>query len=132
MNCLKPEQMINLNIWGRNLNIKIVADIFPGEEITELQNETFIRFMESKDEIFKQAFIRFKEYCLHNYSDKVDEKFENIFSYIIPKSIYIRREQGDKHIAGIFCKFRFDRENDLVAYVENECVTKIGTQDIIL
>ena len=108
------------------------GDVFPNEKITEQQIAAYESFVENKDKIFKEAFDKYKEYCLKNYSDLVDKEFKNIFSYLIPKDLYVRREKDDKHIVGIICNFRFDKENQLVAYVENENVTCIGTQDIIM
>ena len=127
-----PEMNINTIIWGRAFEIRVVFDVFPDEHISEQQIHSYEAFMNSKDKIFEDAYNKIKSYCLNYFSDYVDKDFKNIFSYVIPKSLYIRRENDDRHVVGIMCIFRYDSENQLVALVENECVTKIGNQDIIL
>lgn len=128
----ESEQVETLRIWDRDCQVKIVADIFPGEEITQDQQSAYESFFERQEDIFQQAYQCLKQFCEENYPDKINWESFNIFSYIIPKSIYIAREKGDKRVVGLFCKFRFDRENDLVVRIENEIVTEVGTQDIIL
>ncbi|WP_122642794.1 DUF6985 domain-containing protein [Luxibacter massiliensis] len=132
MRYLEPEKNEIMDIWGRQVQIKVIFDLFQGEDISEQQGVAYDKFYENKEKIFETSYAKLKEYCLENYSDKVDKNFINIYSYVIPKSLYIKREKNDKRTIGFFCKFRFDKENDLVVLIENEEIVKIGTQDIIL
>lgn len=126
------EMTVDFVIWGRELPIKITYDCFEGEEITEIQRETYEQFMSNKEVIFAEAHDKFKKYCMEFYKEQMDDEFENIFRYIKPKELYIKRSAAGKKIAGLLCSFKFDTEHGLAAYIEDGKVTKVDTQDIIL
>lgn len=126
------EIVTNFTIWGRELPIKITYDCFEGEEVTEVQKETYEQVMCNLDIILEEAHEMFKNYCFKFYKEQMDDDFENIFRYIKPKELYIKRSSIGKKIAGLLCNFKFDLEHGLVAYIEDGKVTKIDTQDIIL
>ena len=54
---------------------------------------------ENLNDIFAQAFKKFEEYCNKEYPQIFKGKFDNIFKYIKPKSIYIKRSDT----AQIYC-----------------------------
>ncbi len=126
------ETIKDFTIWGRELPIKITYDCFEGEEITEVQKETYEQFIGNMESIFAEAYEMFKNYCFEFYKEQMDDEFENIFRYIKPKELYIKRSSTGKKIAGLLCNFKFDLEHGLVAYIEDGKVTKVDTQDIIL
>lgn len=125
-------ETITFNIWGRNIDLEIIYDCFEGEEITTIQKDTLKELKDNAAEIFNRAYISIRDYCLNNYSEQITDDFENIFRYIKPKQIYIKRSVTNKRIAGLLCSFRFDTENGLAVYIEEGKVIKVGTQDIIL
>ena len=123
--------MVNINVWDRDMTIEIVYDCFDNEEITDLQQETYKQFVQLKEEILKQAYLMLEDYCKLNYPDDLKDGFDNIFKYVKPKQLYIKRSSNNK-IAGILCDFKLDMEHGLAVYIENGVVTNIGPQDIIL
>lgn len=123
---------ITLTIWGRELDLEVEHDCFEGEEITSIQKETYEEFMSNFEEIFADAHSMIKDFCMENYSAYVTDNFVNIFRYIKPKQLYIKRSVTNKRIAGILCSFKFDMEHGLAIYIENGKVSTVGTQDIIL
>ena len=123
---------INLNIWGREVSINIIYDCFDDEKITIQQTETYNQFIQLKDKILEQAYLKLEDYCKTNYPDDLGEGFDNIFKYIKPKQLYIKRSTSGNKIAGLLCDFKFDMEHGLAVYIENGVVTKVGPQDIIL
>ena len=125
-------ECLNLDIWGRNCELEIIFDCFEGESLTAIQEKTFEDIKDNYKHIFDDSFSLIKEYCLENYSSLITDNFENIFRYIKPKQIYIKRSITKKRIAGILCSFRFDIENGLAVYIEEGKAVKVGTQDIIL
>ena len=80
----------------------------------------------------KDAYLLIKEYCLNNYPTLVIDNFENIFRYVKPKQLYIKRSVTKKRIAGLLCNFKFDIEHGLAVYIEEGKVSKVDSQDIIL
>ena len=129
---MNNEMMMELEIWGRVLPVKISYDCFEGEEITKIQQETYIQFQDNQNAIFNEAFDKIKVYCLSQYPEQITDNFENIFRYVKPKELYIKRSITGKKIAGLLCSFKFDIEHGLVAYIEDGHVTEVGPQDIIL
>lgn len=129
---MNNEMMMEFEVWGRVLPIKISYDCFEGEQITIVQKETYDQFICNKEQIFGEAFNKIKDYCMTEYSEQITDNFENIFRYVKPKDVYIKRSVTGKRIAGLLCNFKFDMEHGLAAYIEDGHVTKIGPQDIIL
>lgn len=123
---------IRLNIWGREFDLEIDYDKFEGENITSIQEDTYIEFIDNAEQIFVDAYSMIKEYCEKKYSSLVTDNFENIFKYVIPKQLYIKRSVTKKRIAGLLCNFKFDMDNGLAVYIEDGKATKVGSQDIIL
>lgn len=126
------DESIKLNIWGRTLELEVDFDCFEGEKITSIQRDTYNEFKDNADQILPNAYSMIKEYCEKNYSSLITDNFENIFKYVKPKQLYIKRSVTEKKIAGLLCNFKFDNEHGLAVYIENGEVTKVGPQDIIL
>ena len=120
---------ININIWGRDFELDIVYYNFPGEEITELQQETVekiisVDFSGSLDSIVNYI----TEYDLEELNG---EKIDNIFRYVMPKSILIDRDDENRVFA-VMCDYKFDIEHGLAVVFENEKFKAVDSQDIIL
>lgn len=125
-------ESITFDIWGRNLDLEVIYDCFEGEEIASIQKDTFDEFKRNSEKIFNDAFLLIKEYCLNNYPTLVSDNFENMFRYVKPKQIYIKRSVTKKKIAGLLCNFKFDLEHGIAVYIEEGKAVKVGPQDIIL
>lgn len=123
---------VELEIWGRKINININFDCYEDEEITANQIDAYNKFIEKSDTIFKNLYYKFEIYCNENYKEKIEDNFENIFKYVIPKSLYIKRSKDDTRIIGVMCNFKFEPEHGLVAVFKNELFEKIDIQDAIL
>lgn len=119
-----------LTVWGRVFELDIAFDCFPDEDILEIQNEALKRLLASS--CINEAEIAVKEYCLKENRDDIQEdNIENIFRYVIPKSIYVARD-AEKRVVALLCDYKFDMEHGLAVVFENECLQEIGMQDIIL
>jgi hypothetical protein len=120
---------VNLNIWGRDFELNIVFQNFPGEEITANQESVVeslnaIAFSESLDAV--KGYIN-----KYNSEELGGEEITNIFKYVIPRSVLIPRED-DKRVAALMCNYKFDMEHGMAVVFENEKYKAVGPQDIIL
>ena len=118
------------NIWNQELKLKIQFDCFPGEEVLDTQTEALDLFIKMLplDEIIDTV----KKYCLEHDPDDIEGgKIENIFSYVMPKSIYVVREEN-KRVVALLCDYKPDMEHGMAIVFENESLQSIGSQDIIL
>lgn len=122
---------INMTIWGREYEMNIVYDCYSGEEILDSQVEAVEAFALS-DQVIEESLAEVKTYCLTINREEIGvDVIENIFKYVVPKYIYVPREDG-KHVVSIMCNYKFDQENGIAVVFENEKFSKIGKQDMIL
>ncbi len=119
-----------LTIWGRELPIKIEYDCFDGEEITQIQKETLQKFLKKQTSIFKEAYNLLQKFCLQKYPEYFSGQFDNIFKYIKPNILYIKK--ASTRLCGLLCNFKYEQEHGLAIIIENEKVVKVDNQDALL
>lgn len=122
---------INLNIWGRDFELGIEYDYYTGEEILPIQKEALKSFVSDRESISSAKCV-VEKYCLSNNPEEYGtDHIDNIFKYIIPKYLYVKRNEK-KRVIALMCDYKFDMEHGIAIVFENEKLTKIGKQDIIL
>lgn len=119
----------NFVIWGREFELNIVLQNFPGEEVTSNQKKV-VDALSTFD--FETALNPLKEYIMkYNSEDVGCPEISNIFKYVIPKGVLIPRE-NEKRVVALMCNYKFDMEHGLAIVFENEQFKTVGPQDIIL
>lgn len=119
----------NFVIWGREFELNIVLQNFPGEEVTSNQKKV-VDALSTFD--FETALNPLKEYIMkYNSEDVGCPEISNIFKYVIPKGVLIPRE-NEKRVVALMCNYKFDMEHGLAIVFENEKFKTVGPQDIIL
>ena len=125
--------MTNLTreIWGREFNIEVVFEDLDDQGVNEEQWSALGHIIAEWNAIDGSA-PALKEYCRkQSNTDSEIGFFENIFRYVIPKYLFVPREQSCRAVA-LMCDYRFDPEHGLALVFENEKLKEIGPQDIIL
>lgn len=118
-------------IWGREFDMNITYDCYNGEELLDSQKDAVNAFVDA-DKAIEESLDKIKEYCLSMNQEEIgSDTIDNIFKYVVPKYLYVSRED-EKHVVSIMCNYKFDQENGIAVVFENEKLTKIGKQDIIL
>jgi len=117
------------NIWGREFDLKVIFDVYKGEEILDNQNKALEAFLEA-DSAISSSCEELKKYCLEKDGDLIGVSIENIFKYVIPVSLFVKRDEK-KRIVILLCNYRFDEEHGLALFFENEELEHIGSQDDI-
>ena len=118
-----------LLIWGREFDLDIVFNNYPGEDIVENEN-LVVENLSSID--FSDSLEPIKQYILKYYSDNLEEKdISNIFKYVIPRRILVIKDVS-KRVFAVMCNFKFDMEHGLAILYENEQYKEVGAQDIVL
>ena len=64
-------------------------------------------------------------------NDDENAKKDNIFSYIKPECLFVKRDKENPRIAMI-CKYRYDLEHGLAVVFSSDGEVTVGMQDIIL
>ena len=122
---------IQMNIWGRVFNLEVYFKKYYGKDVTEIQKHSYECFINS-DVVIKQSLNALILFIEKNYRENLqEEKIENIFKYVIPKTIYIPNN-CEKRTVVLLCNFKFDYEHGLAIVYEEEGLVKIVSQDEIL
>lgn len=120
-------------IWDREFNIDIVYDVYSGEEILPYQKTALESFLGNYKSLIDSSLKDVKNYCLENNEKEIGQKvIDNIFKYVIPKAIFIKRTKQEKQIVSLLCDYKFNPDDGLAIVFENNQMIEIGTQNIIL
>lgn len=122
---------LKLTIWEREFELPIEYDCYKGEEVTEEQIASAEGFASQKGWIAAskkkvEAFCREKV-----LKDDENQKKDNVFSYIIPEYLFIKRDEKNPRVA-IMCRYRYDPEHGIAIVFSHDGEITIGPQDIIL
>jgi len=121
-----------INVWGRDFELEVVFDCYEGEEVLPLQKDTLQRFLTSPD-IIQNTKSEVEKYCIERNADDIEtQTIENIFKYVIPKSIYIQRTKDNSRVVGIMCAYKFNIDDGIAVVFKNEKFDRVGSQNIIL
>jgi len=121
-----------INVWGRDFELEVVFDCYEGEEVLPLQKDTLQRFLTSPD-IIQNTKSEVEKYCIERNIDDIEtQTIENIFKYVIPKSIYIQRTKDNSRVVGIMCAYKFNIDDGIAVVFKNEKFDRVGSQNIIL
>lgn len=121
---------MNINIWGRDFELPVIIKQFKGKEITDTQKEAEAEFKVCGN-IVNTVKSEVEKYILENgLKENGITEIDNIFKYVIPKSILIPKTK--ERVAAVMCNYKFDMEHGLAIVFENEELKDIGPQDIIL
>jgi hypothetical protein len=103
---------------------------FSGKEPTDVQKEAVVKF-EANTDIITEAREQVEKYILANglKANGID-KVDNIFKYVMPKTIVVPKAKS--RVIGLICNYKFDAEHGLAVVFENEKFKEIGAQDIVL
>lgn len=121
---------LKVNLWGRDFDLNGVMQCYPGEEPTQTQTEAWNKFI-SNANLSEETKKTVEKYVLkHGLSDTGVSEVDNIFKYVIPKSIIIPRSK--RLVVAIMCNFKFDPEQGIAILFENGEFKEVGPQDIAL
>ena len=118
-----------ISVWGREFDLRVIFDVYKGEDILDIQNKALQMFIDAADTILGTC-DELKAYCLEHDGDQIGEAIENIFKYVMPEYLFVKRNEKVRSIV-LLCNYKFDEEHGIAVFFENEKLIKIGTQDDI-
>lgn len=123
---------LNIEIWGRKFSLNVEYDCYAGEKITPEQMEAVERFSNNHISWLDKAKGVVVKYCKEAVDgDDENQKKDNIFSYVKPEAVFVKRDSQKSRIA-LMCKYRYDPEHGLAIVFDKKGNIAIGNQDIIL
>ena len=124
-------ESLETTIWGRKFTLPVEYDCYEGEEVTKAQIQALKNFRSHTEWIEKSRSI-VEKYCREQVmSDDENPKKDNIFSYIKPECLFVKRDKENPRIA-MMCKYRYDLEHGLAVVFSSDGEVTVGMQDIIL
>ena len=122
---------INIEIWEREFSLDVEFDCYSDESVTQNQIDAFERFCNHPKWIDK-AKKNVESFCKKAVeNDDQNQKKDNIFSYVKPVGIFVKRD-SDKPRVAIMCKYKYDPEHGLAVVFDHNGNATVGLQDIIL
>ena len=118
-----------LNVWGRKFELNIVYECYPGEEVLDSQREE-VELLNTTD-IVDVALEHVKEYVIRTADYQLAVPIDNIFKYVMPKSVFVPHNKKSPSVA-IICNYKFDMEHGIAVVFENGKYKEVTTQDNIL
>ncbi len=124
-------ESLETTIWGRKFTLPVEYDCYEGEEVTKAQIQA-LKCFKSHTEWIEQSKSIVEEYCREQVmNDDENAKKDNIFSYIKPECLFVKRDKENPRIA-MMCKYRYDLEHGLAVVFSSDGEVTVGMQDIIL
>ena len=113
------------------LNIPKSKIFFDDTKVTDEQINALDMFLK-KSELITKSKENVIKFCLKKVNeDKTNQKKDNIFSYIKPEAIFVKRDEKNPRVA-LMCKYKYDLEHGLAIVFDYKGNIKVGLQDIIL
>ena len=124
-------ESLEVSIWGRSFELPVEYDCYEDEEVTKAQIQA-IKLFKSHTEWIEQSKSVVEDYCIKQVmSDDENAKKDNIFSYLKPECLFVKRDKENSRIA-MMCKYRYDLEHGLAVVFSSDGEVTVGIQDIIL
>ena len=124
-------ESLETTIWGRKFTLPVEYDCYEGEEVTKAQIQALKHFR-SHTEWIEHSKTIVEDHCREQVmSDDENAKKDNIFSYIKPECLFVKRDKENPRIA-MMCKYRYDLEHGLAVVFSSDGEVTVGMQDIIL
>lgn len=119
-----------IKIWGRSFELPVMIKEYDDNGATDVQKDACCK-MGDGSILWDSSKDGVEKYILKNgLKENGIKEVDNIFKYVMPKSIYI--PQTSKRTVGILCDYKFDKEHGLAIVFENEKYKKVGLEDIII
>ena len=118
-----------LKIWGRVFELNVVYECYPGEEVLDSQRAEF-ELLKTTD-VVDSALESVKEYVIKTAGEQIEAPIENIFKYVMPKSVFVPHNKKSPSVA-IMCNYKFDMEHGIAVVFENGKYKEVGIQNDVL
>ena len=124
----------NLMVWGREFEIEVIYETFPGEGRIPEQDAALEGIL-SNWEVVDQSLDSVKDFCAESYPLGLDaiasgRTIDNIFRFVVPERLLLLRREEVRSVE-LLCLSRLDPEHGLAIYFENEQLAGVGTESTI-
>lgn len=117
---------VKMTIWNRIHDLKVLYECYGDQEPTVGQETRLDAFKADKKTI-EDALITVKQFCLQDENMTSVDEISNIFKYVIPRAIYVKRNDSQDIIA-LLCDYKFDLEHGIAIVFEKGILKEIVQQ----
>lgn len=122
---------LRMIVWDRRFTLPVAYECYENETVTDAQVEAINNFAAHLSWI-ESARTTVEKYCKEDvFEDDTNSKKDNIFSYIKPETVFVKRDIANPRVA-LMCKYRYDPEHGLAIVFASDGSVTVGIQDIIL
>lgn len=122
---------VKIPVWGRDFDLPVEYEYYASEVETDAQVNAIKEFLFHEDWI-DAAKEEVENYCRSAVlEDEENGKKDNVFSYIKPDFLFVKRDAEKPRIA-LMCNYRYDLEHGLAIVFSHDGRITVGIQDIIL
>lgn len=132
--------------WGKERKFEVVVDTYTEyDEITKSQKDAYLKFYNNFQYLMNQALKEIFNYYKEHYTEKASQSKINesehafyiksekeILNIIQPLQLIILNSMDNKRVVGLTCNCTWEAEHGIGVKFEDEKITQIGTQDIII
>lgn len=116
-----------IKFCGREFELKVLYEAYGNDKILPKQKEALNLFVDTFSQSL-ECSKELKKYIVEHDGDMVHGEIDNIFKYVIPVSLFVKRNEQ----VVIMCNYKFDMENGLGIVYEDGCCEKVLSQDDII
>lgn len=121
---------LNISIWERAFLLPVEYDCYDDEAVTDAQKSA-VKTLTMHPEWIVSAKSQVERFCREEViADSENNKKDNIFSYIKPDYLFVKREDYPR--VALMCKYRYDMEHGLAVVFATDGSVTVGYQDFIL
>ncbi len=122
---------LTLTIWDREFDLPIEYNCHKGMRPTKVQLDALRSFV-SHTEWIEKSKAEVEAFCKEKVlEDEDNQKKDNIFSYIKPDYLLVKRDAEKPRIA-LMCKYRYEPEHGLAIVYSADGEIIVDIQDVIL
>ena len=114
-----------MNIWGRKFEIQIRYEAHNGEEILKSQIDAVNDFLNMSDKLLADPEAVIK-YCFANNPNEITMPVDNIFKFVIPTALYIKRDLENNIV--LLCDYKFDYEHGIALVFSKNKLVEVCSQ----
>lgn len=122
---------INAEIWGRRFELSVTYDCYHGENVTNTQIQAINLFTEKITELTSSAKDKVLDFCASRCEETIDPH-GNIFRFLLPRTIYVKRSSNNERVVALLCDFRYDPEYMIAIVFRNEKLYEVTTDSAIM
>ena len=105
-----------MTIWDRFFSLNVIFECY-GEQEPSVGQKIRLDAFTADNSAINNALPVLKQFCLEDEKMNGSNEITNVFKYVSPKSIYVKRNDN-QDIVALLCDYKFDIEHGIAIVFE--------------